>query len=174
MKAGNVVVVADKLEVRPKFTALFARSRTSGVKSTARRWIGWAGHLTGKDNATDSPLGIRDWRCRYQGRGIGVTRRVKYLLRPPHLYHLTQIHHSDIIANTFSDQKLVGDVEVGKAKLFLEILQEVEDLGLDRDVQGRGRLVKGDKLRFRSQSASDGDALALAAAKLVGITLELP
>jgi hypothetical protein len=64
MKAGNVVVVADKLKVRPKFTALFAGSRTSGVESAAGRWIGRAGHLTRKDNATDPSLRVRDRRCR--------------------------------------------------------------------------------------------------------------
>ncbi len=100
-----------------------------------------------------------------------MTRCVKYLLRSAHLHHLAQVHHSDIIANTLGNQKLMGDVEVGKAKLLFEVLQKVENLGLDGDVQGRSGFIKGDKFRFRSQGTSDGDALALAAAKLVGIAL---
>ena len=164
MKARNVVVVANKLEHWLKFTALFARPRTSGVESTAGRWIGWTGYLTGKDNATDPSLRVRDWRCRYQGLGIGMTRCVKYLLWPSHLHYLTQVHHSDIIADTLGNQKLMGDVEISKAKLIFEVLQKVKNLSLDRDVQSRGRFVKGDKLRLRSQGTSDGDALALTAA----------
>src|SRR4030042_6485156 len=98
-----------------------------------------------------------------------MTRCVKYLFWPPHLHHLAQVHHSDIIADTLGNQKLMGDVEVGKAKLLSEVLQKVENLGLDGDIQGGGRFVKGDKFRFRSQGTSNGDTLALPAAKLVGI-----
>ena len=66
MKAGNVVVVANRLEQWLKFTALLAGPRTSGVKGTARWWIGWTGYLTGKYNATNSSLRVRDWCCRDQ------------------------------------------------------------------------------------------------------------
>jgi hypothetical protein len=103
METGNIVVVADRPELRFKLATLFAGSRTSGMKSTAGRWISWTGYLARKDNAADPSLRVGDWRCCYQRLGIGVTWCVKYLLRPSHLHHPTQIHHSDIIADTLGN-----------------------------------------------------------------------
>jgi hypothetical protein len=123
METGNVVIVADRLERWLKFTTLLASPRTSGVKGAAGGWIGWTGYLTRKDNTTDPSLRIRDWRCRYQGLGIGMTRCVKYLLRRSHLHYLAKVHHSDIVADALGNQKLMGNVEVGKTKLFLKVLQ---------------------------------------------------
>ena len=45
----------------------------------------------------------------------------------------------------------------------LQLAQQVQDLGLDRDVEGRGGLVQHQQARLQRQSAGDGDALALAA-----------
>jgi len=103
MKAGDVVVVANALKCWLRFMALVGRPGTSGMKSTAGRWISWTGHLAKKDKATDSSLRVRDGRCRYQGLGIRMTRRVKYLLRPSHLHHLAQIHDGDIVADTLGN-----------------------------------------------------------------------
>jgi hypothetical protein len=66
MEAGNVVVAADVLQHWLGFLALAGRLRTSGMKRTARGWIGRAGHLTGKDDTADPSLRIGYWRCRYQ------------------------------------------------------------------------------------------------------------
>jgi len=40
--------------------------------------------------------------------------------------------------------------------------QEVQDLGLHRNVQGRDRLVGDDQARMQGQGAGDADALSLA------------
>ena len=55
-----------------------------------------------------------------------------------------------------------------RPKLRLQIQQEVQDLGLHRDVEGRDRLVGDDQARLQGQGAGDADALALAAAEGVG------
>ena len=54
-----------------------------------------------------------------------------------------------------------------EAQLPLQVLQQVDDLRLDRDVERRHRLVADDQVGFRSQRAGDADALALAAGELV-------
>ena len=46
------------------------------------------------------------------------------------------LHHSQIM----------GDEDIGEAEPGLEVDQEIEDLGLDRDVEGRDRLVGDDQL----------------------------
>jgi hypothetical protein len=40
----------------------------------------------------------------------------------------------------FDDGEVVGDEEVGESELVLEVVEEVEDLGLDGDVEGRRRV----------------------------------
>ena len=65
VETGNVVVITNRLQYWLSFMALGRRLRTSGMKSTARRWIGWAGYLTGEDNTADPSLRIGDWRGRY-------------------------------------------------------------------------------------------------------------
>ena len=63
----------------------------------------------------------------------------------------------------------MADEEVGQPVALLEILQQVEDLSLDRLVQRRHRFVAEDQFRMERQRAGDIDALALAAAELVRI-----
>ena len=47
------------------------------------------------------------------------------------------------------------------------VTQQVEDLGLHRDVQRGDRLVADQQLRFAHQGAGDADPLALTAGELV-------
>ena len=54
---------------------------------------------------------------------------------------------------------------------FLQLLEQVDDLRLDRHVQRRHRLVADDELRLERERARDADPLALAARELVRIAL---
>jgi hypothetical protein len=60
----------------------------------------------------------------------------------------------------------VRDEHVGQAELALQAEQQVDDLGLDRDVERAQRLVADDEARLGRQRPGDADALALAAAEL--------
>ena len=51
----------------------------------------------------------------------------------------------------------------------LQVLQQIDDLRLDRDVERRDRLVAHDQLRLDRERARDADALALAAGEFVRI-----
>ena len=55
----------------------------------------------------------------------------------------------------------------------LQVDQEIDDLGLDRDVERRYRLVADDQIGSERQCARDADALALAAGELMRIVLHL-
>src|SRR4051812_27733692 len=61
------------------------------------------------------------------------------------------------------------DKEISQAKLFLEVLKKVHDLGLDGDIQRRDRLVANDELRLHCKRSRDGDPLPLASRELMGI-----
>ena len=64
----------------------------------------------------------------------------------------------------------MGDKEIGQAPFFLQALQEVNDLGLDRDIQGWDRLITDNKLRFNRQGPRNPNPLALTTRKFMGIT----
>ena len=80
----------------------------------------------------------------------------------------TVLENCDLVADVFNDGEIVGNEKIGEVKLFLEVHQKVDDLGLDRDIEGTDRFVADDKLRFDGQGAGNADALALASAKFVG------
>ena len=62
------------------------------------------------------------------------------------------------------------DEQEGEPEFLLEGIQQVDDLGLDGNVQGRDRLIGDDEPGRHGKRAGDTDALALAAGELVGVT----
>src|SRR5690606_40227723 len=52
----------------------------------------------------------------------------------------------------------------------LQAAQQIDNLGLDRDIECRDRLVADDEIRIERQRPGDADSLALATGKLVWIT----
>ena len=62
----------------------------------------------------------------------------------------------------------MGDEQVREPEPVLQVLEQVDDAGLDRHVERRHRLVEHDQRRVERQRAGDADALALAAGELVG------
>ena len=70
-------------------------------------------------------------------------------------------------------RQVVGDEEIGKAHLALQVHHQVEHLRLDRDVERGDRLVADDQLGLQRQRAGDADALALAAGELVRVIVHL-
>ena len=67
----------------------------------------------------------------------------------------------------------MGDEQISDAALGLEVLQQIDDLRLHRNVQRAHRLIAHNQFRLHRQCARDADALALAAAELVRIPLRL-
>jgi len=65
------------------------------------------------------------------------------------------------------DVQVVRDEDVGEAEVALQVLEQVQDLRLNRDVECRDRLVADDQLRVDRERARDTDPLALAARELV-------
>ena len=68
--------------------------------------------------------------------------------------------------------QVVRDEEVGQMESLLQVLQQVDDLRLDRNVERGDRLVEHQEARLDGERARDADALALAAGELVRIALE--
>ena len=63
------------------------------------------------------------------------------LVGGPLLDDLAVVHDRDPVGDVADDADVVGDEEVGEAELVLEVVEQVDDLRLDRDVERGDRLV---------------------------------
>ena len=103
---------------------------------------------------------------RKEGRRIRVARPHEDLVGRALLDDRAQVHDRDAPRQVRDDRELMRDEEDRDARVAHEVLEQVEDLGLDRDIQGADRLVREDELGTGGECASDRDALALAAGQL--------
>ena len=84
---------------------------------------------------------------------------------------LAHVHHRDPRGEDLHDAEVVADEQAGEALLALELLEQVEHLGLHRDVERRGRLVGHEQVGLEGEGAGDADALALTTGELVGVAV---
>jgi hypothetical protein len=78
-------------------------------------------------------------------------------------------HDRDAVAETPDYLEVVGYQDQGELELLPQVRDQIEDLRLDRHVEGGYGLVEDQEPRFRGQSAGDRDPLAFAARKLRGV-----
>ena len=88
-----------------------------------------------------------------------------------HLHDLAQVHHGHTVADVPHHRKIVSDEQVGDPVLRLKVFQQVDHLGLDRDVQRRHRLVADDEAGPCSKGPGNSDPLPLAPAELVRVAI---
>ena len=81
------------------------------------------------------------------------------------------VHDHDVVDHLGDDAEVVGDEHERRAGLLLELPDELEDLRLDRHVEGGRRLVGDEQLRLAGERHRDHDALAHAARQLVRVLL---
>ena len=82
-----------------------------------------------------------------------------------------EIHHRDPVGDVAHDREIVRDEQVAELQPFLQVLEQVDDLALDRDVERGDRLVADNKSRLERKRARDPDTLTLPARELVRIAL---
>ena len=111
-------------------------------------------------------------RGREQGLGVGVEGVFVEVRLGLQFHEPAEVHDGHPVADVAHHREVVGDEEIGQMELLLEVHEEVDDLCLDGDVQGRDRLVADDQLRLEGQGPADADALALPAAELVGVPVD--
>jgi hypothetical protein len=83
-------------------------------------------------------------------------------------------HHHHPLGDLGHHPHVVGDEQHRHPDLLLQQLDEIEDLGLDGDVQGGGRLIRDEQRRAAGERHGDHGALAHAAGELMGVLLQLP
>ena len=105
----------------------------------------------------------------HQRPGVGVVRVVEDVVAAALFDDLARVHDDDVIGHIGHDTQVVGDHDDGHAELLLQLLHQLQNLRLDGDVQGGGRLVGDQQLGVGDQGSGDHDALPLAAGKLMRV-----
>ena len=172
-EAGDLVPGFHFLELGLALQALVHALPAAVVEVAAGAHLVRRGHVAREDDALARPSrpGIRDGRRREQGLGVGMQGLLVEVRRAGDLGDDAEVHDRHAGGDVLDDREVVGDEEVGEAELLLEVLEEVEDLGLDGDVEGRDGLVAEHQLGPQGEGAGDADALALAAGELVGVAV---
>jgi hypothetical protein len=81
------------------------------------------------------------------------------------------IHHGYGVAGELDDGEVVRDEQVGEGEFLLEVFEEIEDLGLDGDVEGADGFVADDEFWLEDEGTGDADTLSLAAGEFVGVAV---
>ena len=89
------------------------------------------------------------------------------------LYHVAKIHDHDPVAEMLDDPQVVGDEHIGQVVLLLDVLHQIDDLGLDGYVQGGHGLVTDHKLGVQGNGPGNAHPLPLAAGELVGVAVDV-
>jgi len=118
-------------------------------------------------------VGVRDRNRGQQGLGVGVDGPLVELLGRRDLHDLAQVHDRDAVRHVPDHAQVVSDEDVGKVQLVLQVIEQVDHLGADRDVEGGDRLVGDDQLRVQGQRPGHADPLPLAAGELVRIAVDV-
>ena len=82
------------------------------------------------------------------------------------------VHHEHVVGDFGDHAEVVRDEEDRHAALVAELAEDVEDLGLDRDVERGGRLVGDQQLRIAREGHRDHHALLLAAGHLMRVGID--
>ena len=171
MVAGREVPAAVRDERRLLDRADLRRVAAARVEAAAGRRRDRARHVALEHDALALRVGIGDRDGREQRLGVRVDRPRVELLGRRELDDLAQVHHGDAVRDVADDAEVVGDEDVGQRELVLQVVEEVDDLRLDRDVERRDGLVGDDQARVERQGARDADALPLAARELVRVAV---
>jgi hypothetical protein len=104
--------------------------------------------------------------------GIGLARPLEDLGHGTLLDDAAVAHDADPVGELPDHPEIVGDEQDRHAELALQLLQELQDLRLHGDIEGRRRLVGDQQVRLVGERHGDHHALALATRKLVRIAVE--
>src|SRR6266852_5139874 len=151
--------------------AFLAGDRTAGMENAARRRGQGRGNLAleGARRTRALDLRIGDRRGVEQRLGVGMRRMGVELVAVGDLHQMAEIHHRNSIRDMPHHRQIVGNEQKAEIEPRLQVLEQVDDLALDRDVERGDRLIAYDEARLERQRARNADALALPARQLVRV-----
>ena len=91
--------------------------------------------------ATGNARGAAPGERAYQPAGVGMFGIAQQLVDRRFFGHASRIHDDDALRGLGNNAEVMGDQDDRRAQFFLEFQHQVQDLRLDRDVEGGGWLV---------------------------------
>ena len=137
--------------------------KATGVKTAAWGRINGAGHSALQDDPFPTGGLVYHWHGSHQRLSVRVHRVRKDLVGRPLFDDLAQVHDRHPVADMLDDAQIVSDEEIRQVEFLLQLIQQIDHLGLDGHVQGRDGFVTDDEFGSHGQGTGDADALALAA-----------
>lgn len=141
----------DSMTIRSKFQSwlhliadLFS-IRAARVKATARGRINRAGHISLENDSFLLMVWIGHRHCGEKRAGIRVFGVAVDRLTRRDFYDLAEIHDRYPVADMLNHSEIVRDEEIGELHLLLKLLEQIDNLGLNGDIQGRDGFVRDDK-----------------------------
>ena len=134
---------------------------TTRVKPASLGWIDGAGDIPLENDPFLFRGGVRARGGRQQGLGIGVQGALVELIAISELHYFTQIHDGHPVTDVFHNTQVVGYEQVGQVEFFLQILKEINDLGLDRNIECGYGFITDDELGVEGQGPGNTYALTL-------------
>lgn len=128
------------------------------------------GDIAGQEDALALGGGRHRWNRGEQNLSVGMLRRAANGAGFTGFHHTAEVHNDDALAEVFDDGEVVRNEQVGEATVPLDVLEEIDHLGLDADVECADRFVTNDQTWFHGEGTRDADALSLSATELVGET----
>src|SRR6266404_7957342 len=171
MARDRVLVIGDQRRVL--HPAALLRIRTAGAKSATRRRIERAWHVSLQNDSLPPRAGSRHRNRGQQRPRVGMPRPREKLALACVFHDAAEIHHRDAGRDVLDHRKIVGDEHIRELQPLLQVHEQIDDLGLDRNVERGNRLVADDEPRLDRQRAGDADPLSLAARELVRIALRM-
>ena len=111
-------------------------------------------------------VSIGTQRSRNESAGVGLGGVVRHLPCFPFFDEVALLKNRDPRAHVPDDREIVSDEQVGHATLTLKLEEQIQDLGLNGQVESGDGLIAHDEPRLGQQCARDGDSLALATREL--------
>ena len=101
-----------------------------------------------------------------QAQRVGMRGAVEHVVGAAGLQDFAGVHHGHLVRHAGDDAQIVRDEHDGHVVLALQVTHEVEDLRLDRHVEGRGGFIGDEDGGFAGQGHGDHGALQHAAGEL--------
>ena len=108
-----------------------------------------------------------------EARNKEVRRMVEYFLRRADLLNVTILHDDDTVTQRHGLGLVMGDVDEGGVDALAQLDDLRAHLVSELCVQVGKRLIHQEHLRVAHDCAADGNALALAAGKRLGLTVKV-
>lgn len=115
---------------------------------------------------------VRTRCCSDKRLGVFVLRVEKDILHMTRFHAFAAANDNHIVTNLTRYSQIVRDKENADAELHLNFFQELQDIGLHRNVERGNGFVANQNFRLTGECAGDRNALTLTAGELIRITIE--